>query len=289
MSAATIHPLEGRSIEIPDESKEVDLSVGRRTVRLTNLRKALCPGSEVTKRDLLQYYLDVAPALFPHISDRPIVMKRAPASRPDWLETCPIELAPRSIIEFPIVQDLASLLWIINLGSIDLHPWPASCDDVHRPDHLHFNLDPTPGASFEQVLEAALRVRKALDQLEIQSYVKTSGSRGLHIYVPIVRGPLPEEVWRFSMALARGLETKHPNVSVECNQNDWSRTPASVYSVRPNPIATVSTPVTWEEVERGIRNEDFRMDNVPARIRARGDLWKPLLAQRDRLRLDRLG
>ena len=131
----------------------------------------------------------------------------------------------------------------------------------------------------------------------------TTGSRGIHIYVPITRGPLQKDVWRFTKALARGLEAQHPRiitaerrvkmrprgrVQVGYNQNAWGRTLASVYSVRPTPRATVSTPVSWQEIERGVGIEQFRMDNVPARVRALGDLWKPLLAQRGRLHLDRL-
>ena len=320
MSAGRIQPIEESSavhgLEIPTGVKEVELEIGRRKVRLTNLEKIFWPQLGITKRDLLQYYADVGEALFPHLCDRAMVMKRypngaagefffmkrAPAVRPDWIETCPIEHASGSVIDFPIVQDLESLLWIINLGCIDLNQWYATCDDVHRPDYMHFDLDPTPGASFEDVRQAALLVREALDELKIPSYPKTTGSRGIHIYVPIVRGPLQKEVWAFAKASAKAMETRHPktitaeyriskrpraHVLVDYNQNAWGRTLASVYSVRPTPLATVSTPVTWEELEHGIRTEDFRIGNVPERVRAIGDLWKPLLAQRGRLRLDR--
>src|SRR5579863_1844075 len=142
-------------------------------------------------------------------------------------------------------------------------------------------FDPTPGADFEQVLEAALAVRDALAELKIPSYPKTTGSRGVHVYVPIVREPLQKEVWTFAKALAKELEARHPKiitaeyriakrprgrVLVDYNQNAWNRTLASVYSVRPKPAATVSAPVTWEEVEKGIRIEDFTMQNVPGRL-----------------------
>jgi bifunctional non-homologous end joining protein LigD len=230
-------------------------------------------------------------------------MKRAPATRPDWIETCSIAHASGRVIDFPVVQDLASLLWVVNLGCIDLNPWYAPCEDVNRPDYLHFDLDPTSGANFGNVLEAALLVRKALDQIEIPSYAKTSGLRGIHIYAPIVPGPTQKEVWSFVKALSKGMEAQHPNlltsdyrvakrpkgrVLVNYDQNAWGRTLASVYSVRPTPLATVSTPVTWQEVERGLQAEDFRIDNVPARVQKLGDLWKPLLQQAGRLRLDRL-
>ena len=158
-------------------------------------------------------------------------------------------------------------------------------------------------AGFERVLETALRVREALDALKIRSYPKTSGSRGIHIYVPIVRGPLQKQVWGFAKELARRVAARHPDlitaeyriakrpagrVLVDYNQNAWGRTLASVYSVRPKPHATVSTPVTWDEVERGFRVEDFRIGTVPARVAERGDLWKPLLAKTGRLRLEKL-
>ena len=304
-------------VVIPAGGNSVELNIGRRTVHLTNLQKLFWPQLGITKRDLLQYYADIAPALFPHLSDRAMVMKRypngaagkfffmkrAPWVRPDWVETCRIEHASGSVIDFPIVQDLASLLWVVNLGCIDLNPWYATCDDVDRPDHLHFDLDPTPGATFEQVLETALLVRESLADLEIDSYPKTTGARGIHIYVPISRGPKQHSVWKFVKALSLGMEAEHPklitsecrvskrpknHVLVDYNQNAWGRTLASVYSVRPTALATVSTPVTWDEVERGIKIEDFRIDNIPDRLNRLGDLWKPLLEKHGRLSLDRL-
>jgi len=304
-------------VEIPVGGDSVELDIGRRKVPLTNLQKLLWPQLGITKRDLLQYYADVAPALFPHLSDRAMVMKRypngaagkfffmkrSPSVRPDWIETCSIEHTSGSVIDFPIVQDLASLLWIINLGCIDLNCWHSTSDDVDRPDHLHFDLDPTPGATFEQVLETALVVRNSLADLEIDSYPKTTGSRGIHVYVPITRGPKQHEVWKFVKALSKGMEAEYPklitaeprvskrpknHVMVDYNQNDWGRTLASVYSVRATALATVSTPVTWDEVERGIKIEDFRMDNVPERLNRLGDLWKPLLEKQGRLSLARL-
>jgi bifunctional non-homologous end joining protein LigD len=191
----------------------------------------------------------------------------------------------------------------VNLGCIDLNPWYARCDDVYRPDFLHFDLDPVKGTSFSKVLETALIVRDALTTLKIRSYPKTTGSRGIHIYVPITRGPLQKQVWAFAKSFSRELATRHPKVItaeyrvdkrpagrvlVDYNQNAWNRTLASVYSVRPTRAATVSTPITWDEVERGVRLEDFTMGNVPARLAKMGDLWKPLLADRARVELKSL-
>jgi bifunctional non-homologous end joining protein LigD len=224
-------------------------------------------------------------------------MKRAPVPRPDWIRTCTVFHGSGNVIDFPVIDDVPSLLWVINLGCIDLNQWYARCDDVDRPDYVHFDLDPGPGATFDQVRECALVVRDALESLKMKPLVKTSGSKGIHIYVPIVRGPVQKAVWEFAKALAVTLAKQHPalmtseyrkekrpkgRVLVDYNQNRWGSTLASIYSVRPTPLATVSTPLEWNEVSRGARMEDFRLDNVRQRIAKIGDLWKPLLAARGR-------
>jgi bifunctional non-homologous end joining protein LigD len=234
------------------------------------------------------------------ISGEFFFMKRAPESRPRSIPVCSIEHHSGNVIDFPVVQNLATLLWIVNLGCIDLNPWYARCDDVDRPDYLHFDLDPTPGASFAQVRETALVVRDALAEINVTSYAKTTGSRGIHVYVPIVRGPTQKEVWSFAKALSVELAHRHPklitaeyrvakrprgHVLADYNQNAWNRTLASVYSVRPKPEATVSTPITWQEVERGVEMNDFTMKTVPPRLAKIGDLWKPLLEQKGRTNL----
>jgi bifunctional non-homologous end joining protein LigD len=295
----------------------VEIRADGRAVILTNLRKPFWRQLGITKGDLLQYYAEVAPVLLPHLRDRAMVMKRypdgaagpfffmkrAPSPRPPWIETCAIEHASGSVIDFPVVNDLLSLLWVVNLGCIDLNQWYARCDDVDRPDYLHFDLDPVKGAGFDTVREAALVLHEALDGLGMPNYPKTTGSRGIHVYVPIVRGPSQKEVWHVAKSLAQTLAAARPalitaeyrvarrpvgRVLVDYNQNAWGRTLASVYSVRPQPDAAVSTPVSWTEVERGLRIEDFRIDNVPARVARRGDLFSPLVATRGRFRLDRL-
>jgi len=301
---------------IPRHEDNVILAADKQDVRLTNLRKIFWPDLGLTKGDLLQYYADVAAALLPHVRDRAMVMKRyphgaagpfffmkrAPSPRPAWIQTCSIEHGSGNVIDFPLVQDRAALLWVINLGCIDLNQWYAKCDDVDRPDYLHFDLDPGVGATFDRVRETGLIVREALDTLTMPSLVKTTGSKGLHVYVPIVRGPAQKQVWTFAKALAQELAARHPaiitaeyrvakrprgRVLVDYNQNAWGRTLASIYSARPRPDATVSTPVTWKEIERGVRIEDFTVKNVPARIAKIGDLWKPLLAARGRFDLAR--
>jgi len=294
------------TIRIPRDVDDVALEVQGRRVTLTNLRKVFWPELGITKGDLLQYYANVAGAVIPHVRDRAMVMKRypngaagefffmkrAPQPRPEWIATCAIEHASGNVIDFPMVQDLAALLWTVNLGCIDLNQWYARCDDVDRPDYLHFDLDPVEGATFAQILEVALILHDTLDALGMANYAKTTGSKGVHVYVPIVRGPTQKDVWAFTKTLAFELARRHPrlitaeyrkahrprgHVLVDYNQNAWGRTLASIYSVRPHPRAAVSTPVTWDEVKRGIAIDDFRIDNVPGRIAKLGDLWAPLL------------
>ncbi len=301
-------------LRIPETENAV-LRVGGHEVQLTNLHKVYWPEAGHTKRELFQYYADVASALLPHLKNRAMVMKRypngihgkwffmkrTPSPRPEWLETCEIAHKSENVIAFPMVQDLAALLWVVNLGCIDLNPWYARCDDVDRPDYLHFDLDPVEGADFDRVRQTALILRDALTSLGMKPLTKTSGSKGMHVYVPIVRGPVQKDVWRFAKALAQQLEKGFPDlitaeyriakrprgrVLVDYNQNAWGHTLASIYSVRPNPRAAVSTPVTWDEVESGFEIDDFRMDNVPGRVQKLGDLWKPLLDQKRRFALD---
>jgi len=308
--STSLHPA-----QIPHDRDSLDFDADGKIVHLTNLRKVFWADLRITKADLLQFYMDISPVLLPHLANRAMVMKRypngiagdfffmkrAPSPRPEWIETCAIEHGSGSVIDFPVIGDLASLLWVINLGCIDLNPWYARCDDVDRPDYLHFDLDPVKGASWDQMLETADIVHKALTQLKLPAFIKTTGSRGFHIYVPIVRGPTQKEVWTFAKQFATSFAmlrsdlitveyriAKRPRerVLVDYNQNAWGQTLASVYSVRPQPKATVSTPVTWKEVEQGIRIEDFRIDNVPRRIKKLGDLWEPLLAQKGRAKLE---
>jgi bifunctional non-homologous end joining protein LigD len=306
---------------IPPGVNEAELEIDGKQVRLTNLNKPFWPELNILKRDLLQYYADVSKVLLPHLEGRAMVMKRypngahgdfffmkrTPDPHPEWLQTCLIRHPSANVIAFPVIGDLASLLWVVNLGCIDLNQWYATCDDVERPDYLHFDLDPVESESgkrvqWRKVLDTACRVREALDALGLPSYPKTSGSRGIHIYVPIVRGPVQKQVWTFARALAKQMEAAHPalvtaeyrvakrpagRVLVDYNQNAWGRTLASVYSVRPKPNATVSTPVTWDEVVAGFRMTDFHIKDVPDRIREKGDLYKPLLQKRRRVKLEK--
>lgn len=301
-------------VDIPRDAASAALAIGDKEIRLTHLDKPFWRERGITKGDLLRYYADVAPALLPHIASRAMVMKRypdgadgkwffmkrAPEPRPDWIVTCEIAHASGSVIAFPVVSDLASLLWLVNLGCIDLNPWYGRCDDVDRPDYLHFDLDPVEGATFDDVRASALLVHDELASLGLPTFVKTTGSKGVHVYVPIVRGPMQKQVWAFAKRCALAFARRHPlrmtaeyriakrpagRVLIDYNQNAWGRTLASVYSPRPKPLATVSAPLGWDELASGASIDDFRIDNVPARIAARGDLWAPVDAARGRVDL----
>src|SRR5262249_44868562 len=268
------------------------LSVDGRHVHLTDMYALLFPRRGLTKGDLLRYYAEMAPVLLPHLHDRAMVA-RMPASRPPWLVLCSIEHAAGNVVDLLVGQDLLSLLWIVNLGCIGLNQWYAPCDDADRPDAIHLELEPGPRASFAQVRAAALAVHRALDEIGLASYAKTSGASGIQVSAPIERSPLGREVRDFARAVARRLASERPELlTVECrpahrppdrvlvdySRNAWGRTLASVYSVCPRAEATVSAPVGWAEIEAGIEVTDFRIDNVPARVRRCGDLWQPLLA-----------
>lgn len=294
--------------QIPERGSAT-LHIDGRSVHVTNLHKPFWPELGITKGDLVRYYLVVSRWLLPHLRDRAMVMKRhphgaegdfffmkrAPTPRPAWIRTCAIQHGTghgsENVIDFPVIDDAASLAWLVNLGCIDLHPWYARCDDVDRPDYLHFDLDPG-SASFERVRETALYVREALEALRMPVYAKTSGSKGIHVYVPIVRGPTQKQVWQVAKTISHLLAARRKDlvtaeyavarrpknrVLLDYNQNQRGRTLASIYSVRPTTHASVSMPVTWREIERGVSNEDFRIDNAVARLVRKGDLWKPLL------------
>ncbi len=301
---------------VPAGPDAATVEVDGRAVALTNLNKTFFPALGLNKGDLLRYYERVAPAVIPHVAGKAMVMKRyphgatgdfffmkrAPSPRPPWIRTCAVEHRSGNVIDFPVIDDLASLLWLVNLGCIDLNPWYAPCDDVNRPDYLHLDLDPFD-APFEAVAEAALIVRDVFTSVGMTPYVKTTGSKGMHVYVAIRRGPTQHEVWEIAKALSHAIAQAHPDlliveyrvakrphgrVLLDYNQNAFGRTLASIYSVRPNEAAMVSAPVSWDEVEGGCRPEDFTLLDVPERIERLGDLWAPLLCKTGRFDLARL-
>lgn len=276
-----------------------------RELRLSNLDKVFWPEEGYTKGDVLAYYLNVAELILPHLRDRPLTMKRmpdgiagphfyektAPAHTPDWVARCPVpsEDSREGVIGYLMANDLPALLYVANLGCIEMHPLHSRCGSIETPDYLFFDLDPM-GASFEQVLRVALHVRAALDALGLASYPKTSGATGVQVFVPIVPGysyrQVRDLVGKVGRLIARAdpghvtmawrIERRTGKVFIDHTMNRAGANIASVYSLRPEPGATVSTPLTWEEVEAGVRPSDFTIETVWERFARLGDLFEPV-------------
>jgi bifunctional non-homologous end joining protein LigD len=296
--------------DVPVERPPMDTEIrrGRKTLRLSNLDKPFWPDEGITKGELLAYYRDVAKVLVPHLRKRPFTMKRypdgwqgksffqkqAPSHMPDWIETAAFPASTREgekkVIDYALVDDELALLWMVNMGCIDMHTWASRADRPERPDWVMFDLDPSEGATFEEVVRVALLVRETLHVLGLESFPKTSGSRGIHVLVPIARRHGFEEVREFAGIVAGALARAHPGlvttewtkakrrgVLVDANQNGPGKTTASVYSVRPRAGAPVSTPLHWDEVVPGLDIHSFTMDAVLERVGREGDLFARVL------------
>jgi bifunctional non-homologous end joining protein LigD len=276
--------------------KEV-LEVSGREVIVSNPDKVFFPRTGHTKLDLVRYYLSVAEGALRGVAGRPMALKRyvngadgefffqkrAPTSRPDWIEVVELAFPSGRTAEEIVVRDAAQLAWVINLGCIDLNPHPVRTEDLDHPDELRVDLDPIPGVSWPQIRDVAMVTKEVLDDLAMRGWPKTSGSRGFHVYCRIEpRWPFPE-VRRAALALAREVERRAPGLAtsrwwkeerhgvfLDYNQNAKDRTVASAYSVRPTPDARVSTPLLWDEVP-GCDAEAFTVDTVPERFAERGD------------------
>jgi bifunctional non-homologous end joining protein LigD len=287
---------------------------GRRELRVSNLDKPFWPDEGITKGDLIAYYRDVAEVLVPHLMGRPFTMKRypdgwkgkhffqkqAPSHMPSWIERVPLPASTREgekkIIEYALVDDELALLWMVNMGCIDMHVWSSRVDNPERPDWVMFDLDPAEGATFDDVVTVARLVKDTLDLLELEGYPKTSGSRGIHILVPVARRHTFGEAREFAAIIAGALARAHPGlvttewarkkrkgVLVDANQNRLGATNASVYSVRPRAGASVSTPLRWEEVVPGLDFTAFTMEAVLDRVARDGDLYAGVLAGKQSL------
>jgi len=295
---------------------EPEIEKGRRNLKLSNLEKVFWPEEGITKGDLLSYYRDVAPVVIPHIHDRPFTLKRfpdgwkgnfffqkdAPKHMPDWIPTVAVQATTRETprrtrtIHAPLVNDELALLWMVNMGCIDLNTWYSRVDKPDRPEFVLFDLDPSPDVGFAETIEVALLVKQALDALELESFPKTSGADGIHVLVPIARRHTYEDTRQFAEIIARALAATHRGlvttewskakrrgVLIDSNQNGEGKTIASVYSVRPKEGAPVSTPLRWEEVNSELDPAAFTMDAVRQRIARNGDLYEGVLTTKQSL------
>ena len=297
--------------DVPVERQPIEPEIrrGRRVLRLSNLDKPFWPDEGFTKGDLLAYYRDVAEVLVPHLRKRPFTMKRypdgwqgksffqkqAPSHMPEWIGRAPFPASTREgehrVIDYALIDDELALLWAVNMGCIDMHAWASRADRADRPDWVMFDLDPSEGSGFDEVIEVARLVRQALDLLGLESVPKTSGSRGIHVLVPIARRHDFAEVREFAGIVAGALARAHPGlvttewtkakrkgVLVDANQNGPGKTTASVYSVRPRAGAPVSTPLRWDEVREGLDPMAFTMEAALERVAREGDLFARVLA-----------
>jgi bifunctional non-homologous end joining protein LigD len=280
--------------------------VDGREIRLSNLDKVFWPEEGYTKGDLLAYYWNVAERILPHLRDRPLTMKRmpdgiegpffyeknAPPTVPSWMPRCPVpsEDAKGGVIDYLMVDSVAGILFVANLGCIEFHPLHSRCGTVEQPDYLFFDLDPFPPITFDDVLAVAMHVKVALDALGLVGYPKTSGATGMQIYVPIEPGYGYDQIRELVGRIGRMINKADPErttmlwevrkrsgkVFIDHNMNRLGANIAAVYSMRPEPMATVSTPVTWDEVAGGITPQDFTIRTVWERFARVGDLFEPV-------------
>jgi bifunctional non-homologous end joining protein LigD len=294
---------------------ETEIKRGSRVLRLSNLDKVFWPGKGITKGDLLDYYRRIAPALVPHLRNRPFTMKRypdgiegghffqkdAPSHMPDWIAKRPFPATSRDgkskrMISYPLVNDELALLWMVNMGCIDMNAWYSRVDRPDRPDFVLFDLDPADDVGFPETVRVAHLIRNLLEAIGLSSYAKTSGSDGIHVLVPIARRHGYEDTRSFSAHVAGALARTHPGlvttewtrakrrgVLIDSNQNREGATIASVYSVRPHPGAPVSTPLAWNELTEDVDPREFTMEVVLDRVGRTGDLFEPVLHGRQSL------
>ncbi|MFZ0323011.1 MAG: non-homologous end-joining DNA ligase [Actinomycetes bacterium] len=292
-----------------DSSTAIEVEVAGRVVKVSNPQKPYFPalGEAGTKGALVGYYAQAATALLTAIRDRPtylqrfpdgiegeeVYQKRLPKHTPDWIDRCTITFPSGRSAEALCTDEPAAVVWAANYGTVTFHPWPSRCPDVEHPDRLRIDLDPQPGTDFSDARDVALEVlRPVLGELGYSGFVKTSGGRGVHVDVPIEPRWSILDVRRAALALAREMARRDPTritaqwwkedrgerVFVDYNQNARDRTIASAYSVRRTAIATVSTPVTWEELA-SVAPSDFTIATVPERLKTLGDLQEPMDTQ----------
>ena len=298
-------------------SQDQVVEIAGRHLKLSNLEKVLYPATGFTKGQVIDYYARIAPALVPHLAGRPLTLKRYPNGvdqqhffeknatkhRPDWIKTAPIWSAGNSRdVNYILANDLPTLVWVANLAAIELHPSLSLAEDILAPTMLVFDLDPGPPANIVQCCQVGLWLHAIFENFGLQSFPKTSGSKGLQIYVPLNTPTTYDVTKPFAHALARLLEDEHRElvvsdmkkalrvgkILVDWSQNDEHKTTIAVYSLRAREKQTVSTPVTWEEVERCLKKKDasllvFEASQTLARVDKLGDLFAPVLKLRQKL------
>jgi len=281
------------------------IEVAGKELTVTNLDKVWWPQSGITKGDVIRYYVEIAPWLLPHLQNRPLVLtrypdgyegksfyqKNTPAHAPEWLRTFPLQSDSGRIINYCLADDLADLIWIVNSGAFEIHPFLSRVATIEQPDYVVFDLDPMEKATWQHVCETALAIAKALELWGLHAFPKTSGSTGMQIFVPIKLGYTYEQVWKFALAICQAVQSVLPHMTtlerkiakregklyLDYLQNGLGKTLATVYGVRPKPGATVSAPLTWEEVaEAELHPADFTINNILQRVRNMGDLFAPV-------------
>lgn len=296
---------------------ETSVDIQGRQLKLSNLEKVLYPEAGFTKGQVIDYYVRIAPVLLPHLHGRPLTMKRypggvndqffyeknCPAHRPDWVKTAPVwSEGNNKWMKYCLVEDLPTLVWAANLACIELHTSLSLGKKIEQPTMLVFDLDPGPPANIVLCCQVGLWVRKIFEKLGMQSFPKTSGSKGLQVYVPLNTAVTYEQTKSFAKEIARLLEGAFPDkvvsdmkkalrtgkVFVDWSQNDQHKTTICVYSLRAKDRPTVSTPVTWKEVEQCLKKKDpellvFTCDQTLARVEEHGDLYEPVLKLKQKL------
>ena len=297
--------------------KETLIEIEGKTLKLSNLDKVLYPAVGFTKGQVIDYFVRIAPVLLPHLSDRPLTLKRypegvngmyfyeknCPKHRSEWVQTAPIYSHGRKdVIQYCLAQDLPTLVWAANLADLELHTSLSFGNKIEQPTMMVFDLDPGPPADIVLCCQVAFWLKDIFDHLKLQSFAKTSGSKGLQIYVPLNTPVTYDETKGFSRALARLLEQQHPDVVVsdmkkalrvgkifvDWSQNDEHKTTINVYSLRAKERPTVSAPVNWDEVEKCLKKKDanllvFDSKQVLARVKKMGDVFAPVLTLKQRL------
>ncbi|MGB9121478.1 MAG: non-homologous end-joining DNA ligase [Candidatus Angelobacter sp.] len=297
--------------------KESVIEVEGRQIKLSNLDKVLYPKAGFTKGQVIDYYVRIAPVLLPHLADRALTLKRypngvegmffyeknCPSYRPNWMKTARVwSEGNNRFMDYCVVADLPTLVWLANLADLELHTSLSRAPDTNRPTVIAFDLDPGPPATIVQCCQIGLWVREIFEQFGLQAFAKTSGSKGLQIYVPLNTAVTYDQTKPFAKAIAQLLEERHPDlvvsdmkkalrvnkVFVDWSQNDDYKTTVNVYSLRAKDRPTVSTPVTWKEVENCLKKADpellvFTSDHVVQRVEKSGDLFEPVLTLKQKL------